>query len=194
LAAAAITPGAFTVGAFTQAPVSGQAQTHGDRPLGFSAMSMTGKRMFIRDLVANGPAFLVFVRHGDGVSNQFAQQLSRIQKAYGPGKTKWYGILNADPSRANSWIAEFNPSYEVLMDRELSLVQLYGVESAPAVVLIGEDGRIIREWMGYSGYWLKDMNLAIAKAEGVPPKKIDFSMTPSSTRYGARYILKKNSG
>jgi hypothetical protein len=150
--------------------------------------------MFVRDLVANGPAFIYFIRHGDSVNDQFARQLHKIQAAYGPGKTKWYGIVNADRSRTDSWIAEFDPHYEVLMDPELSLVQLYGIESSPAVVLIGTDGKIIKQWMGYSGYWLKDLNKSIAQQENVKMANIDFNRTPSSTRYGARYILNKTSG
>ena len=176
--------------AFTQDSV----QTEGARPLGFSAMSLTGKRMFVRDLVANGPAYLYFIRHGDTVNDQFARQLHRIQAAYRPGKTRWYGIVNVDRSRTDSWIAEFDPRYEVLMDPELSLVQLYGIESSPAVVLVGTDGKIIKHWMGYSAFWLKDLNKSMAQQEGAKPAGLDFRGAPSSTRYGARYIRSKGSG
>jgi hypothetical protein len=178
----------------TAFPQDAGQSTSGSRPLGFSAMSRTGKRMFVRDLVVNGPAFLYFIRHGDNVNNQFARELGRIQNAYGTTKTKWYGIINADRSRTDSWIAEIDPAYEVLMDPELSLVQLYGVESSPALLYIGADGQIIKQWMGYSGFWLKDINKFLADVEGVEMKKLDFSRTPSSTRYGAGYIIRKQSG
>ncbi len=170
------------------------AQTSsGMRPLGFSALSRSGKRMYIRDLVANGPAFLYFINQGDNTNSQFARELSRIQGAYGPSKTKWYGVINAERSRTDSWVAEFNPSYEVLMDPELSLVQLYGVESSPALLYIGADGQIIKQWMGFSGFWLKDINKFFADVEGRTMKYIDFNKTPSTTRYGNGYFLRRSS-
>ncbi len=80
------------------------------------------------------------------------------------------------------------------MDKELSLVQLYGIESSPALVYIGADGQIIKQWMGYSGYGLKDINKFFADVEGRSVNYIDFNHTPSTTQYGHGYFMRRQSG
>ena len=95
--------------------------------------------------------------------NQAAPWIHRIIRSYVPGRAKWYGVIPEKEDRASSWQAEFNPPYRLLLDPELEATRLFKIESSPAIVLIGADGRIVKEWQGYSGFWLKDLNSYMAK-------------------------------
>jgi peroxiredoxin len=168
-----------------------QSWQAGDQAPEFSLMSTEGKRLFLRDLQNNGPIVLYFIRYGDAVNNQAAPWIHRIIRSYVPGRAKWYGVIPEKEDRASSWQAEFNPPYRLLLDPELEATRLFKIESSPAIVLIGADGRIVKEWQGYSGFWLKDLNSYMAKVNDSKKKRIDFSRTPSVTRYGVPFTIKK---
>ncbi|HEY0866439.1 MAG TPA: redoxin domain-containing protein [Fimbriimonas sp.] len=168
---------------------SAQSWQFGDPAPEFSLMSTEGKRLFLRDLQNNGPIVLYFIRYGDAVNNQAAPWIHRIIKTYVPGRAKWYGVITEKRDRADSWQAEFNPPYRLLLDPEYQAVRAFKIESSPAIVLIGADGKIVKEWQGYSGYWLKDLNHYMARVNDSKFKYIDFNSTPSTTRYGAEFIV-----
>ena len=169
-------------------------ETTGSRAMGFSAVSVTGNRVFVNEMLKDGPVFVYFIRPGDGVNSKFAQQISRILSKYPNRKLRWYGVINGDQQRAKSWAAEFNPKFDLLLDNNLEWVQRYAIQSSPALMLLGTDGKPIKTWSGFSGYWLKDINKTLAEREELPVTYIDFSNTPSKTEYGTRYVISKNNG
>ncbi len=172
------------------ATVAAQAQSWkaGDKAPAFSGSSLEGKRISLRDLQDEGPFFLFFIKPDDATSRQAETYISKIARAYAPNKVKWYGVLNSRPQNARSWMAEYNPPYKPILD-DGSMIQQFHVRSSPTVIQIGTNGKIIRQWVGYSGYWLKDLNKSVAKASGKKSKPIDFSKTPSVTRMGGDYVV-----
>lgn len=155
----------------------------------FTIQSMEGKRLSLKDLQGEGIVFLYFIRPGDPVNNQAVSYIHRIIKAYSPNrKSKWFGVIATNKAEeARSWEAEFNPPYKLLLDQDNQVAKLYKVENSPAIVEIDGKGNVVREWQGFSGYWLKDLNSFASVANNKKKAKIDFSRTPSTTRYGRPY-------
>jgi peroxiredoxin len=175
------------VGAFLLASAS-QSLTPGDTAPEFLISSIDGKRTSLKDLRGEGVVFLYFIRDGDPVNNEAMNMLHRMIRAYYPNDhAKFFGVINADQNRARSWNAEMDPPYKLLLDPKLELVYKYKVESSPAIVEIDTQGRIVKEWQGFSGYWLKDLNGFLAKATRKPLRQFDFSKTPSVTQFGRPY-------
>ncbi len=165
-----------------------QGLTPGEQAPEFLIPSIEGKRLSLKDLRGEGVVFLYFIRDGDPVNNEAMNTIHRMIRAYYPNNhAKFFGVINVDQNRARSWNAEINPPYKLLLDPKNELVYKYKIESSPAIVEIDSSGKIVKEWQGFSGYWLKDLNGFLAKATRKPLQKFDFSKTPSVTQFGRPY-------
>ena len=165
-----------------------QSLTSGAQAPEFLAMSVEGKRLTLKDLRGEGVVFLYFIQAGDPVNNEAMNYIHRMIDAYYPNNhAKFFGVINQDQSHARAWAAEVNPPYKLLLDPRNELVYKFKVESSPAIVEIDAEGKIVKEWQGYSGYWLKDLNGYLSKATNRPLRKFDLSKTPSVTRFGKPY-------
>ena len=168
--------------------IAGQSLTPGDMAPEFWTHSIEGKRLSLKDLRGEGVVFLYFIRDGDPVNNEAMNMIHRMIRAYYPNDhAKFFGVINADQDRARSWNAERNPPYKLLLDPKLELVYKYKIESSPAIVEIDAEGRVVKEWQGFSGYWLKDMNGFLAKATRRKLQQFDLTKTPSVTQFGRPY-------
>lgn len=175
-------------GTVAMAAIAGQSLTPGDMAPEFWTNSIEGKRLSLKDLRGEGVVFLYFIRDGDPVNNEAMNTIHRMIRAYYPNDhAKFFGVINADQNRARSWNAEVSPPYKLLLDPRLELVYKYKIESSPAIVEIDTQGRIVKEWQGFSGYWLKDMNGFLAKATRRKLQQFDLTKTPSVTQFGRPY-------
>lgn len=156
----------------------------GDEAPKVSFVSPDGKRLFLKDLQNQGPFFLYFIRRDDPVSARMTTMVNRMIRAYTPARTKWYGVIDEGGSRMSSWVSENRPPYRVFADEDGTIRRAFKIESAPAIVMIDPEGKIVQEWAGYSGYWLKNLNSYLAQVNRTPMKKFDFSRTPSVTEHG----------
>jgi peroxiredoxin len=165
-----------------------QSLSPGEQAPEFLAQSIEGKRISLKDLRGEGVVFLYFIRDGDPVNNEAMNTIHRMIRAYYPNDhAKFFGVINVDQNRARSWNAEINPPYKLLLDPKNELVYKYKIESSPAIVEIDTQGRIVKEWQGFSGYWLKDLNGFLAKATRKKLQQFDFTKTPSVTQFGRPY-------
>lgn len=166
----------------------GQSLTPGELAPEFWTHSIEGKRISLKDLRGEGVVFLYFIRDGDPVNNEAMNTIHRMIRAYYPNDhAKFFGVINVDQSRARSWNAEINPPYKLLLDPKLELVYKYKIESSPAIVEINARGKVVKEWQGFSGYWLKDLNGFLSKATRRKLQQFDFTGTPSVTQFGRPY-------
>jgi peroxiredoxin len=166
-----------------------QGVSVGDKAPGFTVNEVSGRVWSLRDMRSQGsPLFLYFINDRDNLSSRASSYINRMVRAYTPSHVKWYGIINAREDRTRSYVTEFNPPYQVLMDRNMTAVQLYGLQNAPAVIMIDRQGRVAKIWRGFSGPMLKDLNRTLARVNGKRVKRLDFSRTPSVTQYGQPFI------
>jgi peroxiredoxin len=167
----------------------GQKLQVGQAAPDFNAATITGQRMYLKDLQATGsPLFLYFINESDPISSQASNYINRIVKAYTPSSTKWYGVINVAPERAHSYQAEFNPPYQLLLDTGLASMQTFKAESSPTIVEIDKEGKIAHVWAGLSGAMMKSLNRAVARANGKRVATMDFSQLPSTTQFGQAFV------
>ncbi len=166
----------------------------GDPSPKFSALSMDGKRLFLKDLENEGPIFLYFLRDGDAVARKETAYIKQIVKAYTPSRSNWYAVINGREDRARSLAAEYALPFRILRDEDLSAVHAFGIQNSPAVVQISHTGKILGIWRGFSGYRLKAINKAAASVNRRKIHSIDFSSTPSTTEYGLDYMNPRKGG
>jgi len=165
-----------------------QSLTSGATAPEFLADSIEGKRLALKDLRGEGVVFLYFIRANDPVNTEAMTYIHRMIHTYYPNDhAKFFGVVDLDQSHARSWAAEISPPYKLLLDPRNELVYKYKIESSPAIVEIDTEGKIVREWQGFSGYWLKDLNGYLAKATQKRLHQFDFSATPSVTKFGRPY-------
>lgn len=158
----------------------------------FTVSGIDGKKYLTKDLRNSGhPSFLYFINESDGVSRTMTSAFDRIVKAYQPGNIKVFGIINAREDKGRSYQSEFRSPYQLLLDPQRSTIQLLGVKSAPTVVMIDKSGNVGHIWAGYSGKALKEINRAMAGASNGRAMRFDFSKTPSATKYGTPYNVRK---
>jgi|GEM_PF-2169077 len=158
-------------------------------PAGASFLMMDGRPVYMRDLAPGQHVFLFFIRNGDNVARQAAPYVNRMVRAYSGGRAKWFGVFTDRTDRARSWQAEFNPQYRLLLDPSLAAVQAFRVESSPTIVHVGPNGRVLNTWRGLSGYGMKQLNRAVARANGRRVARLDFSRLPNSTNYGEAFVI-----
>jgi len=159
----------------------------GDKSPDFSAVSMSGRRLYLKDLQEQGPVFLYFVRDGESPCSQETPYIERMLKSYGATRSNWYGVLNSKDDQVRAFMAEYSPSFRVLKDEDMSMVHALGIRNAPTVVQIGAHGKVLHVWRGFSGTNLNEMNLAMAKANHQKASQLDFSQAPSTTIYGVDF-------
>jgi len=158
----------------------------------FTASGIDGKKYLTSDLRNEGhPAFLYFINESDGTSRAMTSFFDRIVKAYQPGDTKVFGIINAREDKARSYQSEFQSPYQVLVDPNLSTINLLGVKSAPTVIMLDESGNVSKVWAGFSATALKEINTAMAGGAEGRAQTFDFGTAPSATKYGASYNVRK---
>jgi len=177
-----------------QAPQAAQDATNlkiGSPLPPFTAAGADGKKYLIKDLQNPGhTAFLYFINEADATSREMTSHFDRIVKAYQPGDIKVFGIINAREDKARSYQSEFQSPYQLLIDPTLSTIQLLGVKSAPTVVMIDESGNVGKVWAGYSATALKEINTAMAGGASGRAQTFDFGAAPSTTKYGAPYVIR----
>jgi len=69
----------------------------------------------------------------------------RLTEELGGQKLKVIAVaLDSEPGAPEPWIAEANPTYPALIDREHHVAELYDLVNVPQAVWIDEEGRIVR--------------------------------------------------
>src|SRR5579871_622415 len=152
------------------------AQNHdwkrGDAAPSFMVSTIDGNRVTLKDLNPGQTKFLYFIHNGDQINTAASSFIHRILHAYMPAKAKWYGVFDGDEAHARSWLATYDTPYQMLMDRDRTVVHAFQVQSSPTVIEIDGNGKIVKEWVGLSGAGMKNLNRFAAEANGVKSVKL----------------------
>lgn len=150
----------------------------------FSLFRTDEQQVFKKDMMNEGDFFIYFVNVSDPLSDQATRFLVRQLGKYGSMKTKWKAVLNSGPITADKWTLSNDPNMDVFVDPTNRLARLFGIKSAPAVVLVSKEGRALKTWQGWSGAGVKDLNRWIAKMNGESPKGLGTARFTNATRFG----------
>jgi peroxiredoxin Q/BCP len=164
--------------------LSAQSWKAGDKAPDFSAQGNDGKSYTLASVTKKGPAVLYFIRTDCPTNDQALKYYVRIVNAYKGCKVPFIGVINGDLDRFNLWNRDFKVPFPVLLDPDKKIIHSWKAQRSPWVIMVAKDGKIMKEWPGYSNTFLKELSAMIAKGSGVKEKTCDFSGSPTNPRYG----------
>lgn len=172
-------------------PVTPEMWKHADEARGvdapsFQLFSTDGSSLSLKDLTKNGPVFIYFVLQGCPCSIEAEPHFEALEQQF-HGKVSFLAVTNAGAEDAKKWKTEFAVPYSVASQPKLDLMHLYGVSRSVYSLLIGQDGKIIRMWPGYSASMLQELNKEMAQAVGRQPKKFDPKLAPEIMTSGCEF-------
>lgn len=150
----------------------------------FSAKGSDGKTYSLSSIRKKGAFVLYFIKIGCPTNAQAVRYYDQIAKAYKGKKVQFFGVINGDKAAYDEWQKEFKTSFVTLIDPELKIKTPFRVERSPWAFFVGKDGKVVKEWVGYSVKDLNEMNSLMAKSAKVKEAKLDLAGCPSNTRYG----------
>jgi peroxiredoxin len=163
---------------------SAQSWKAGEKAPAFSAKANDGKTYTLASVTKKGPAVLYFIKTDCPTNEQAVKYYLRIAEAYKGSKVPFIGVINGDENACKEWNKAFNVKFPILLDPEMKIIRSWKAERSPWVIMVGKDGKIVKEWPGYSNAYLTELSGLIAKGAGVKTKKCDFSGSPTNPRYG----------
>jgi peroxiredoxin len=174
--------GVAAVGLMTA--VSAQTWKAGEKAPNFSAKANDGKTYTLASVTKKGPVVLYFIKLDCPTNDQAFKYYERIAEAYKGTKTTFIGVINGDDFGCKEWTKSFKAKFPILLDPDMKIISSYRAQRSPWVIMVGKDGKIQKEWPGYSNGYLTELSNLMAKGAGVKTKKCDFSGSPTNPRYG----------
>ena len=96
--------------------------------------------------------------------------MNAMQEKYGPQGFAILGInLDEEPADAAGFLAKMPAKFQVLYDRSGQTPSAYGVKGMPTSVLIGRDGKVLFQHIGFTKEGSAGLEEAIATAVGAAP-------------------------
>lgn len=150
----------------------------------FKAKGSDGKEYSLSSVRKKGPFVLYFIKIGCPINNQAVRYYEQLAKAYKGKNVQFFGVINGDKAAYDAWQKEHKTTFVTLLDPELKIKKPYRVDRSPWAFMVDKDGKIVKEWIGYSVNDLNEMNSLMAKAAKTKEAKLDLTGCPPSTRYG----------
>ena len=116
----------------------------------FRLPKLDGGDAALEDLAAGGPFLLAFYKVTCPVC-QFTFPF--VERLYGGGKMRVYGVCQNDPADAREFNEEFGVTFPTLLDNEetaLAASHAFGISSVPTLFWMESGGRIARVMEGWS--------------------------------------------
>lgn len=153
----------------------------------FRGVANDGREYALRDLLRQGPVVLTFIKIGCPCSQAAQPYFNQVAAAY--PSVRVLGVIDGELGPAQLWIRQLRTAYPVLLDPDLKLVRLFGVENSAYVIVVDRYGRIAMHWPGYSASMLQQLGAALASMTGTPFRPIDTLDAPADLYTGCPYAL-----
>lgn len=169
-------------------PVSGQmretsASLEGKMATDQTVRSREGKPVQLAATWEAQPAVLVFTKDGCPCTIEAQPHFNRLAAAY-QGRAAFLGLIDTDPVPAGKFEDDFSVPYPVLSVPEPGVFRAFRAERSVYVTLVEPGGRIARQWPGYSGPMLRELDAAISKLLGTKPSSVKFDGAPDEETSG----------
>ncbi len=170
----------------TEQMIASSTKATGTTAPEFEAPANDGQTYRLAELVAKGPAVLIFIKDGCPCSRTADTFLQRLHTA-GRGWVPFYGVIDGGVSVAERWAEETQTVFPILADPDRKIIHTYGAENSAYVAFVGPDGAIEKLWAGYSETMLRE--LAERMKPWVKPglEPFDVSDAPAELYSGCPY-------
>jgi len=129
------------------------------------------KSLKLEELVAKGPALLVFVKEGCPTCQYTLPFLERMYQSYPQSRVSLVVIAQEEASVAGKMVHNFGiPTTPLLLDPEpFTVSEQYQLAFVPTFFYVGQDGKIERVFESFDREELRSLNEAVALANELPP-------------------------
>lgn len=155
----------------------------------FTAKACDGKTHTLSDLTKKGPVYLYFIKGSCPVNTKAFPFFNQLARAYS-NKVTFMGVFDGNEKVMGDWEEKlgFNNVYFCFFfDPTRKIIKDYKADRSPELVLI-QDGKIAKKWLGYSKSILEDINSTLAKSAKLKaPVKLDFNAAPKNQTEGCPF-------
>lgn len=151
----------------------------------FTLPDQLGKSVTLSEECKRGPVVLVFTKDGCPCSVE-AQPLFNDLSAANPGVT-FLGIIDGPQHVASKYKEDFRVPYRMLLAGDGAIFGSFDAKQSVYTTLIGQDGKVIKQWPGYNKAMIVELNEDLAKAANASAKPLDVSMAPDKLSSGCKF-------
>jgi peroxiredoxin len=146
------------------------AKVHaGDKAPNFELKDLDGKRVSLQEALKRGPAVAAFFKVSCPVCQFTFPFLERLFKAYGSDRTTFWAISQDDARDTRDFRAEYGITFPALLDEDgYPASNAYGLTNVPTYYLIGPDGTVTVDSVGFGKKALQEISEELARFLGRP--------------------------
>jgi len=152
----------------------------------FSLPDLHGKTWNLREAQNGLPTFLYFVQNGCPCSVDAEPLFHKLAKHH-EGRINFVAVIDSEPNMAKTWAEQNSTPYLMICDPTARTMKAYSSPSSVYSVLIDRDGKIVKQWPGYSQGILKNMNAVMAKTSMDPERPFDAAYAPKQDSSGCAF-------
>ncbi|MBX3096254.1 MAG: hypothetical protein KF812_05275 [Fimbriimonadaceae bacterium] len=155
---------------------------------GFTLSDDEGNQVDLEEEVKAGPIFFLGVKDGCPCNIDAQNFFNDLYAAYGD-KVRFYGVMDAGEKEAKLFRTSLNCKFPLLISpKETAVFESLGTEQSVFTTLVGADGKIIKQWPGYSKSLLLDINRELAKISDKEAVELDLTMAPEEPASGCFFF------
>ncbi len=144
-------------------------------------------RSWSREEAQDGlPTLLYFAQMGCPCSVD-AEPLFHKLAEHHRGRINFVAIIDSPPDKAITWGKQNSTPYLLLCDPSAKTMAAFNSPNSVYSVLVDRDGKIVKQWPGYSQGILKDMNAVMAKTSVDPVRPFDAAYAPKQDSSGCAF-------
>mgnify|MGYP000917536944 CR=1 FL=1 len=155
---------------------------------GFRLPDQDGKMVDLEGLVESRPTLFLGVKDGCPCNLDAQTFFNDLYAAYGD-KVNFYGVLDADAEKAKAYRRDLRCEFPILVSPEDDAVfKALGTKQSVYTTLVGTDGKVIRQWPGYSKKVITEISAELARLAKMEPANIDLTMAPEKPTSGCYFF------
>ncbi|MEQ1822008.1 MAG: redoxin domain-containing protein [Fimbriimonadaceae bacterium] len=135
------------------------------------------------------PTLVYFIKQGCPCSIEAEPVIQELYKHLNK-MANFVGIIGSPVDIAAAWTKDHQPPYPVLSDPSFATMKAYDAPNSVYSTLIGKDGKIIKQWAGWSERMLLEANSLIAQAAEKPEEPFDAQYAPKQDSSGCSFYTK----
>ena len=140
----------------------------------FTLNTLDGRSFNLKEVLARGPAILVFFKVSCPTCQYALPFYERLFKAYKSQPVTLVGISQNDAKDTAAFVHEFGITFPILLDdtRGYPVSNAYGLTNVPSIFWIGGDGEIEVSSVGWAKADFDRINRQVAEAGRIPSAPI----------------------
>jgi peroxiredoxin len=138
-----------------------------------SLSNLEGETVSLAEALKNGPVIAAFFKVTCRTSQFTFPYLERIFESYGGGNVTFWAVSQNDAEDTREFLDRCGVKFPALLDKKgYPVSNQYGLTSVPTIFVIGTDGKIEVNSVGFSRSDLEKLNVLAARATGKPEKSV----------------------